>query len=116
MNIFKTKVKQIKVILNKMYEQIAKKEVESIMEKIRSKLKFAPEDYKIAVMKNVMAKCNSSREIIVNPYIMRYDRATVEYIILHEFCHLKYTKHTKKFYELIKSYIPNFEEFKIEGI
>ena len=34
--------KILDVILNKMYEQIAKKEVESIMEKIRSKLKFAP--------------------------------------------------------------------------
>ena len=44
--------KILNVILNKMYEQIAKKEVETIMEKIRSKLKFAPEDYKIAFIKN----------------------------------------------------------------
>ena len=104
--------KILNVILNKMYEQIAKKEVESIMEKIRSKLKFAPEDYKIAVMKNVMAKCNSSREIIVNPYIMRYDRATVEYIILHEYCHLKYKIHSKGFWELIRKAMPQYERYE----
>ena len=34
---------------------------ESKMEKIRSKLKFAPEDYKIAFMKNSMA--NTSKKI-----------------------------------------------------
>ena len=104
--------KILNVILNKMYEQIAKKELESIMEKIRSKLKFAPEDYKIAFMKNSMAKCNNSREIVVNPYIMRYDRATVEYMILHEYCHLKYKTHSKGFWELIKKAMPEYERFE----
>ncbi len=104
--------KILNVILNKMYEQIAKKEVEAIMEKIRSKLKFAPEDYKIAIMKNIMAKCNSSREIIVNPYIMRYDKQTVEYMILHEYCHLKYKTHSKGFWELIKKAMPQYEKFE----
>ena len=104
--------KILNIILNKMYEQIAKKEVETIMEKIRSKLKFAPEDYKIAVIKNAMAKCNSSREIVVNPYIMRYDRQTVEYMILHEYCHLKYKTHSKGFWELIKKAMPQYEKFE----
>ena len=104
--------KILNVILNKMYEQIAKKEVETIMEKIRSKLKFAPEDYKISAMKNVMVKCNSEREIIVNPYIMRYDKATVEYMILHEYCHLKYKTHSKGFWELIRKAMPQYERFE----
>ena len=104
--------KILNVILNKMYEQIAKKEVEAIMEKIRSKLKFAPEDYQIAFIKNTMAKCNNSREIIVNPYIMRYDIATVEYIILHEYCHLKYKTHSKGFWELIKKAMPQYERYE----
>lgn len=104
--------KILKTILNKMYEQIAKKEVEETMEKIRSKLKFAPEDYKIAHIKNNMAKCNSSREIIINPYIMRYDRATIEYIILHEYCHLKYKTHSKGFWELVRKAMPQFERYE----
>lgn len=102
----------LEVILNRMYEQIAKKEVESIMEKIRSKLKFAPEDYKIAGIKNAMAKCNSSREIIINPYIMKYDSATIEYIILHEYCHLKYKTHSKGFWELIRKAMPQYGRYE----
>ena len=104
--------KILNIILNKMYEQLAKKEVEAIMEKIRSKLKFAPEDYKIAIMKNCMAKSNSSREIIINPYIMRYDIQTVEYMILHEYCHIKYKTHSKGFWELIKKAMPQYESFE----
>lgn len=104
--------KILNIILNKMYEQIAKKEVEAIMEKIRSKLKFAPEDYKIAFMNNAMAKCNNLKEIIVNPYIMRYDRREVEYMILHEYCHLKYKTHSKGFWELIKRAMPQYERYE----
>lgn len=104
--------KILNVILNKMYEQIAKKEVEAIMEKIRAKLKFAPEDYRIAFMKKEMAKCNQEKEIIVNPFIMRYDRQTIEYMILHEYCHLKYKTHSKGFWELIKKAMPRYERFE----
>ncbi len=104
--------KILNIILNKMYEQIAKKEVEAIMEKIRSKLKFAPEDYKIAFIKNAMAKCNNSKEIVVNPYIMKYDMPTVEYMILHEYCHLKYKTHSKGFWELVKKAMPQYQKFE----
>ena len=34
----------IEILLEKMYEAIAKKELEVIMEKVRTTLKFAPED------------------------------------------------------------------------
>lgn len=104
--------KVINIILNKMYEQIAKNEVEAIMEKIRSKLKFAPEDYKIAFIKNTMAKCNTSKEIIINPYIMKYDMQTVEYMILHEYCHIKYKTHSKGFWELIRKAMPQYERYE----
>ena len=82
------------------------------MEKIRAKLRFAPEDYRIAFMKKGMAKCSQEKEIIVNPYIMRYDRQTIEYMILHEYCHLKYKTHSKGFWELIKKAMPRYERFE----
>lgn len=105
--------KVINIVLNKMYEKIAQKETEEIMEKIRTKLKFAPEDYKIQVMKNTMAKCTQDRQILVNPYILKYDRETVEYMILHEYCHLKYKTHSKGFWELIKKAMPKYEKYDL---
>lgn len=102
----------LNIILNKMYTQIAKKEVEEVMEKIRAKLKFAPEDYRISYIIDKMAICNKQREIIINPYIMKYDRQTIEYIILHEYCHLKYKTHSKGFWELIKKAMPKYERFE----
>jgi predicted metal-dependent hydrolase len=38
-----------------------------------------------------------------------YAKEIVEYVIFHQFCHLKYKTHSKKFYEMLKMYVPNYE-------
>ena len=54
----------------------------------------------------------------INPDIVKYNRDILEYIILHEFCHLKYKTHGKNFYKIIENYIPNYKdiESKIKGM
>lgn len=101
----------IEVIINKMYEKIAEKEIERAMEKTRILLEIAPEDYEIKRMenRNTLALCKD-KKITVNPYIVMYSRDIIDYIILHEFCHLKYKNHTKSFYNMLKTYMPNYEE------
>lgn len=103
----------IKNILDKMYDMVAKKEVERIMEKTRIRMNIAPEDYEIKKMENRLGLCENSK-IIINPDIAMYSKDVIEYIIVHEFCHLKYKNHTKSFYNMLKTYIPNYEEYANE--
>ena len=105
----------LKIAMDKMYEAIAKKELENIMEKVRITLKFAPDEYEIARMNKTLGKCLDDK-IIINPDIVMYKRETIEYIIFHEFCHLKFKKHTKKFYDMLKKHIPNYENCAYELI
>jgi hypothetical protein len=107
-------VKILNLALDKMYEAIAREEVERIMEKTRIILGFAPEDYEIKKMPGILAHCSEDKKITINPEIVKYSRATVEYIIMHEFCHLKYKTHGKRFYEIIKEHIPNYKKYEIE--
>ena len=101
----------LKIALEKMYDEIAKQEIEQIMEKTRIMLGFAPEDYEIKRMKKSLAKCTQDKRIIINPEIVKYDKKTIETIILHEYCHLKYRPNSKKFTETIKKYMPNYENY-----
>ena len=50
-------------------------------------------------------------EILFSSNIVKYDKKTIEYIVFHEFCHLKYRNHTKKFYELLEKYYPNYRYY-----
>jgi len=99
----------VTILMNKMYEKIAQKEIEDVMEKTRILLDFAPEDYEIKRMENRLAKC-IDKKITINPDIVMYSKDIIEYVVLHEFCHLKYKNHTKSFYNMLKTYMPNYEE------
>lgn len=103
----------IKNILDKMYDMVAKNEVEKIMEKTRITMNLAPEDYEIKKMENRLGACIDSK-ITVNPDIAMYSKDVIEYIIVHEFCHLKYKNHTKSFYNMLKTYMPNYEKYANE--
>lgn len=99
-------------LIEKLYELVAQKEIEVIMEKVRKQLGFAPEDYKLKRMNNVMADCITDESlIIVNPDIVKYDKETIEYILIHQFCHLKYKTHSKKFNEIIDNKITNIAKY-----
>ena len=100
-------------LLEKMYEAVAQKELEDIMEKTRIKLGFAPEDYEIKKMKK-LAKCTNDGIITINPKIITYSKEVIEYIVLHQFCHLKYTTHAKGFYKLLEKYMPNYKMYEIQ--
>ncbi len=101
-------------LIQKLYEKIATEEIEGMMEKIRQLLKIAPEDYKIEKMQaNTMAKFNFENDtIIINPEIVKYSKEEIEFILFHEFCHLKYKTHCQGFKELVKKYIPNYKQYE----
>lgn len=103
------KSKIINATLAKMYNSIAKNEIEGIMEDARHLLEFAPEDFKIRNIGDELAKC-SNQIITINPSIMQYSREIIRFIVIHEFCHLRYKNHTKSFYDLMEKYIFNYDE------
>lgn len=104
------KAELIKKLIEKMYDSIAEKEIERAMEKARITLGYAPEDYEIQKMNRVLGKCLPDKKIVINPEIVKYKKETIDYIVFHEYCHLKYKTHSKKFYQLIQTYMPNYEK------
>ena len=104
------------LLMDKLYMKIAQNEIENYMEKIRVLTGMAPEDYSLMNMDNCIAKCTEDKKIIINPRIFKYKKETIEYIILHEYCHLKYKNHSKYFYNMISKYMPNYKDFEIKNI
>ncbi len=107
----------MKVLVEKIYKVLAKQMMEQTMEKTRILLGFAPENYEVEYMENTLGKCTQDKTIVINPELMKYSPEIIEYLVLHEFCHLSYKTHTKGFYEMIKKFEPHYEEYgkKISG-
>lgn len=107
------KVSNVEILdlaINKLYEQVASTEIERAMEKTRIMMGFAPEEYEIEKMK-MLGKCEDGK-ITINPEIVKYNRKLIDYVVLHQYCHLKFKTHAKGFYELIKQYEPNYKKYE----
>lgn len=105
------KIQNVEILdlaIEKMYEQIAKVEIERAMEKTRIMLGFAPEEYEISKIK-ALGLCKNNK-ITINPNIVKYNRKIIDYIVLHQYCHLKYKTHSKVFYEMLEKYQPDYKK------
>lgn len=101
--------KVMDLITSKLYLSVAEKEIDNIMEKARLMLNLAPENFEIKPLKNALATCIDNNTIIINPELFKYKKEIIEYIIIHQFCHLKYKTHSKSFYNMLSKYVPNYE-------
>ena len=91
-----------------MYEQIANVEIERAMEKTRIMLGFAPEEYEISKIE-ALGTCKNNK-ITINPSVVKYSRKVIDYIVLHQYCHLKYKTHSKGFFKLVEKYQPDYKK------
>lgn len=94
--------------IEKMYEQIANVEIERAMEKARITLGFAPEEYEISKIKT-LGMCKD-KKITINPEVVKYNRKVIDYVVMHQYCHLKYKTHSKGFYKLLEQYKPDYKK------
>ena len=102
----------VKIALDKMYDEIARIEIEKVMEETRIKLKgLAPENYKIKRIPNKLAKMTLDKTLIINPEIVKCEKKVLKYVILYEFCHLKYKTNCKSLFEMMNRHMSNLEEF-----
>lgn len=56
--------------------------------------------------------CTAKGRIILNPELIKAPRGCIEYVIVHELCHLIYHDHTQKFLDLQTKEMPEWEKWK----
>ena len=71
-----------------------------------------PNKVRIREIKYAWGSCSSKKNITINMKLIKYDREIIRYVILHELCHIRYMNHSKEFWELVKMYMPNYNEIR----
>lgn len=69
---------------------------------------------KLITMEQQWGSCSPTGSINLNPALIRAPRHCVDYVLLHELCHLKEHNHSKKFYALLHKHDPNWQATKAE--
>ena len=75
-------------------------------------LNFEQLAFRIVNMPKRWGSCTSAGNILLNPQLIKTSKACIEYVILHELCHLVVPYHNAAFYELQTRLIPDWKDLK----
>lgn len=56
--------------------------------------------------------CSPSGRITLNPLLVKAPRECIDYVLLHELCHLLHHNHSPKFYRTLDRHMPNWRAVK----
>lgn len=63
-------------------------------------------------MKRRWGSCSSRDTIVLNTALVKASLYCIDYVIVHELCHLKVRHHTTEFWRLLRKFMPDWEERK----
>lgn len=63
-------------------------------------------------MQTRWGSCSPAGRLTLNPLLVLGSREEVDYVIIHELCHLRHHDHSPAFYRLLSRYVPRWRETK----
>lgn len=69
-------------------------------------------ELQIRHMSTRWGSCTTKGKVILNPELIKAPKGSIEYVIIHELCHLIHHNHTKAFYDLQESIMPDWKKWK----
>ena len=101
-----------KKILDEFYRTEMKKAVPPVLKKCSSIVGKRPSEVKVRKMKN-WGNCRyHDKRITLNLKLAKKDPKCLEYVMIHELCHLIEFNHGKKFKKLMDKYCPDWKKIK----
>lgn len=76
------------------------------------KTSLIPTNIKIRQYRARWGSCNNRGELSFNYLLMMLPIDVIDYVIIHELCHLQHLNHSKEFWQLVSQHFPNYIEAK----
>jgi predicted metal-dependent hydrolase len=104
----------VKAALEAWYRQRAREVFAQRLLVVAAPLRWLQElpPVRLQAMTRQWGSCSPGGRITVNPWLVAAPREAIDYVLLHELCHLKHHNHSRAFYATLKRYMPNWEQTK----
>ena len=94
--------------------QFYKKKAKDVLSKrlayLQSIMRIEPKAVSFSNSKGRWGACNSHGKILLNWRIIMLPPNCIDYVIIHELCHLIEMNHSSRFWNLLQTFLPNFSE------
>ena len=104
----------VKSLIDKWYKDkfrlISRERLEALIHKA-SWVENSP-SLKLMTMKKQWGSCSTKGNLILNPHLVKAPKECIDYVILHELCHIAEHNHSENFWRLLTQVMPNWKEVK----
>ncbi|MBS9780973.1 MAG: M48 family metallopeptidase [Gammaproteobacteria bacterium] len=113
-NTTNTEKKNVKRLLDEWYKNRARIIFEKRLLALLPQTPWANElpNIKLRMMKKQWGNCSYKGAISLNTNLIKTPRICIDYVILHELCHIKEHNHSTNFYRLMDYVMPQWQEVK----
>jgi predicted metal-dependent hydrolase len=75
---------------------------------------YTQPELRIRAMQKRWGSCSESGVILLNLKLIQVRKSLIEYVIIHELCHLKEHNHSRAYYQLLDRVMPDWQERRKE--
>ncbi|MEZ4684997.1 MAG: SprT family zinc-dependent metalloprotease [Bacteroidia bacterium] len=107
---------QVQTLMEEWYKKKAKYHFQRKLDEVIPRFSsFALPSFnlKLRKMKTRWGSCTPNGNIYLNPELILAPKACIEYVIIHELCHLLHPSHNKDFYVLQDRIMPDWSKWKV---
>ncbi|MEY8215255.1 MAG: SprT family zinc-dependent metalloprotease [Colwellia sp.] len=101
--------KQIKKQLEVYFKQQAEQLIIERLELISKQISLSPTIINVRQYRTRWGSCNNRGEVSFNYLLMMTPSYVIDYVIIHELCHLEHLNHSKEFWQLVEKFCPNYQ-------
>jgi len=100
----------LKLKLKRFYFASCKKIVEERIAIYQTQLKVKPKSFEIVTSKTQWGSCSSDKKLTFNYRLAMAPIEVIDYVVIHELCHLHHMNHDRSFWRLVGSIMPDYKE------
>ena len=80
-------------------------------------MEVTPEHISFRKSEKRWGSCSPTNRISLNYHLMKINISLIEYVVIHELCHIRYKNHSREFWSEVKKFLPDYraKEEKIKG-
>ncbi|AYE32947.1 M48 family metallopeptidase [Clostridium septicum] len=103
-------IENIRGILEKFYRYESFKIINERVEYYKRYFRIKPKQIKVKEQKRIWASCTFENKLLFNWRLSMMPIDVIDYIIIHEMCHMEYKNHSKEFWNDVYRVMPNYKE------
>ncbi|AMK75281.1 MULTISPECIES: M48 family metallopeptidase [Methylomonas] len=103
----------IRQALTRWMKNQAKQHVQQLVDIHAPRFALFPRSIRIKTQKSRWGSCGPKNDINMNWLLLLAPPAALEYVVVHELCHIKHKNHSPVFWQLVAEHLPDFKQHRL---